>query len=43
MKRRKIIGKMHIFLACVFLSKIAKGTTEVTQTTQFILDGLKAF
>ena len=32
--------KMHILLMCVFLPKIAKGTREVTQTMQFILDGL---
>ena len=34
---------MHILRVCVFLPKIAKGTKEVTQTTQFILDGLILF
>ncbi len=41
-KRRKMNRKMHILFVCVFLLKIAKGTREVTQTIQFILDGLIA-
>ena len=32
---------MHILLVCVFLPKVGKGTREVTQTTQFILDDLR--
>ncbi len=34
---------MHILLVCVYPPRIAKGRREVTQTMQFILDGLTTF
>ena len=32
--------KVHFLFVCVFLIETVKGTREVTQTAQFILNGL---
>ena len=32
--------KVHFLFVCVFLIEIVKGMREVTQTTQFVLNGL---
>ena len=39
-KNTRIQEKVHFLLVCVFPAEIVKSTREVTQTIQFILNGL---